>query len=114
MSSSTGVGMMTRKLANAVSPTVELTKKDDDMYNLKMASTLKSQELNFRLGEEIDEETMDGRKVKTVFTLKDNILTQVQRGTDKTLTVIREFTPTHLKATMPIDNIVCTRVFKVQ
>lgn len=59
----TGVGLVTRKMGNAVSPTVELTEKDGT-YTMKTTSTFKNQELVFKSGEEIDEETPDGRKVK--------------------------------------------------
>jgi hypothetical protein len=59
-------------MGNAVSPTVELTEKDGT-YTLKTTSTFKNQEIVFKLGEEVDEETADGRKVK-VSTIKFNDL----------------------------------------
>jgi hypothetical protein len=63
--------MMIRKVASTLSPTMELTEKDGT-YTLKMISTFRSQEINFRLGdEEMDEETMDGRKVKVEFNACD-------------------------------------------
>lgn len=57
------MGLVTRKMGNAVYPTVELT-ENDGLYTLKTTSTFKNQEISFRLGEEFDEETPDGRKVK--------------------------------------------------
>lgn len=59
---SSGVGLITRKAANAVTPTVEL-KKDGDSYNLVTSSTFKTTEMKFKPGEEFDEDRADGAKV---------------------------------------------------
>ncbi|XP_072756435.1 fatty acid binding protein isoform X2 [Anoplolepis gracilipes] len=107
-----GVGMVMRKMGASVSPTVELTEKDG-VYTLKTTSTFKNTEVKFKLGEELDEETVDGRKVKSVFTLEGNKLMQEQKG-EKNSTIEREFTPTEMKAIMKVDDIVCTRVYKLQ
>ncbi|CAL1688905.1 unnamed protein product [Lasius platythorax] len=107
-----GVGMVTRKMGATVSPVVELTEKDG-VYTLKTTSTFKNSEIKFKLGEEFDEETVDGRKVKSICTLDGNKLVQVQKG-DKNTTIDREFTPTEMKAIMKVDDIVCTRVYKLQ
>lgn len=88
--------MVTRKMGATVSPVIELTEKDG-VYTLKTSSTFKSTEIKFKLGEEFDEETADGRKVKSTCTLEGNKLIQVQKG-DKTTTIEREFTPTEMKA----------------
>lgn len=81
-------------MGNSVSPTVELV-KNGDTYTFNTTSTLKSSTFSFKLGEEFDEETLDGRKVKSTCTLAGNVLTQVQTG-DKPSTIIREFTDTDL------------------
>ncbi|XP_020296909.1 myelin P2 protein isoform X2 [Pseudomyrmex gracilis] len=107
-----GVGMVTRKMGATVSPTVELTEKDG-VYTLKTTSTFKNTEIKFKLGEEFDEETADGRKVKSVCTLEGNKLVQMQKG-DKNTTIEREFGPTEMKAVMKVDDIVCTRIYKLQ
>lgn len=88
--------MVTRKMGATVSPVVELTEKDG-VYTLKTTSTFKNTEIKFKLGEEFDEDTVDGRKVKSVCTLEGNKLIQVQKG-DKNTTIEREFTPTEMKA----------------
>ncbi|XP_011684605.1 PREDICTED: probable fatty acid-binding protein isoform X1 [Wasmannia auropunctata] len=107
-----GVGMVTRKMGSSVSPVVELTEKDGT-YTLKTTSPFKNSEIKFQLGAEFDEETVDGRKVKSVCTLDGNKLVQVQKG-EKDTTIEREFGPTEMKAIMKVDDIVCTRVYKVQ
>ncbi|XP_071862738.1 fatty acid binding protein isoform X1 [Bombus fervidus] len=107
-----GVGIMTRKMGSSVSPVIELT-ENNGVYTLKTTSAFKNSEIKFKLGEEFDEETADGRKVKCVCTLDGNKLIQVQKG-EKETTIEREFTPTEMKAIMKVDDIVCTRVYKVQ
>lgn len=91
-----GVGMVTRKMGSSVNPVVELT-ESDGTYTLKTTSPFKNTEIKFKLGEEFDEETADGRKVKSVCTLEGNKLVQVQKG-DKETTIDREYSATEMKA----------------
>jgi len=91
-----GVGMVMRKMGSSVSPVVELTEKDG-VYILKTSSAFKNTEIKFKLDEEFDEETVDGRKVKSICTLEGNKLVQVQKG-EKGSTIEREFGPTEMKA----------------
>lgn len=88
--------MVTRKMGASVSPVVELTEKDG-VYTLKTTSPFKNTEIKFKLGEEFDEETVDGRKVKSICTLEGNKLVQEQKG-DKPTTIEREFSATEMKA----------------
>ncbi|XP_017491467.1 PREDICTED: fatty acid-binding protein, muscle [Rhagoletis zephyria] len=103
--------MVLRKMGNSVSPTVEL-KKDGDTYTFTTTSTFKTSSISFKLGEEFDEETLDGRKVKSVITLDGNKLLQEQKG-DKPSTIIREFTDSELVTTLTINDIKSVRVYKV-
>ncbi|XP_026473074.1 probable fatty acid-binding protein [Ctenocephalides felis] len=105
-----GVSLVTRKLGNQVSPVVELT-KNGDTYTLSSTSTFKNSIITFKLGEEFDEETPDGRKVKSVVTLDGDKLTHEQKG-DKPTKIVREFGPTEMKAVMTVDDVVCTRTYK--
>ncbi|XP_043253453.1 probable fatty acid-binding protein isoform X1 [Colletes gigas] len=107
-----GVGLMVRKMGSSVSPVVELT-ENNGLYTLKTTSPFKNSEIKFKLGEEFDEETPDGRKVKSVCSLEGNKLLQIQKG-EKQTTIEREFTPTEMKAVMKVDDIICTRVYKIQ
>ncbi|CAG5047617.1 unnamed protein product [Parnassius apollo] len=109
-----GVGLITRKAANAVTPSVEL-RQDGDCYVLVTSSTFKTTEVKFKPGEEIDEERADGAKVKSVYTFEGNTLKQVQKSPDgMEVTYIREFGPEEMKAVMTAKNVTCTRVYKVQ
>ena len=109
-----GVGLITRKAANAVTPTVEL-KKEGDQYNLVTSSTFKTTEMKFKPGEEFDEDRADGCKVKSVCTFDGSVLKQVQKAPDgMEVTYLREFGPEEMKATMTAKDVTCTRVYKVQ
>ncbi|XP_063628848.1 fatty acid-binding protein [Cydia splendana] len=109
-----GVGLITRKAANAVTPTVEL-RKDGDQYTLVTSSTFKTTEMKFKPGEEFDEERADGVQVKTVCSFEGNKLKQVQKAPDGLeVTYLREFGPEELKAVMTVKDVTCTRVYKVQ
>ncbi|KOB77682.1 Cellular retinoic acid binding protein [Operophtera brumata] len=94
------VGLITRKAANAVTPTVEL-KKDGDNYNLVTSSTFKTTEMKFKPGEEFEEDRADGAKAKTVCTFEGSTLKQVQKAADGV-------------EVMTAKDVTCTRVYKVQ
>lgn len=61
-----GVGLLTRKVGNNTKPTVKLT-VDGDNWTMATESTFKNHVVKFKLNEEFDGETMDGRSVKVNF-----------------------------------------------
>ncbi|EDW80925.1 fatty acid-binding protein [Drosophila tropicalis] len=105
-----GVGLVLRKMGNSISPTVEVT-LEGDTYTLTTTSTFKTSAISFKLGEEFDEETLDGRQVKSVITLDGNKLVQEQKG-DKPTTIVREFTDSELTTTLTIGSVKSVRVYK--
>lgn len=107
-----GVGFVLRKIGNSVTPTVEL-KKDGDKFTLVTSSTFKNSEISFELGKEFDEETLDGRQVKSVMTFEGNKLIQKQGG-DPPSEIIREFGDKEMIATMTVKDVVCTRKYIAQ
>lgn len=113
LSSNIGVGWFLRSVGNTVQPTIEL-KKNGDKYTLVTESTFKSSEITFELGKEFEEETLDGRQVKSVMTLEnDNKLIHKQGG-EPASEIIREFTARQMVATMKVGDVVCTRTYEVQ
>lgn len=58
---------MLRKVAVAAAsnPHVEI-RQDGDKFYIKTSTTVRTTEINFHIGEEYDEETVDGRKCKVV------------------------------------------------
>ena len=94
----------------SVSPVVEVT-KDGDEYVMKTTSTFKTSDIKFKPGVEFDEETADGRKVKSVITIDDNKMIHIQKGEKETI-IEREFTPTEMKAVrIKFLNIFCNNLF---
>lgn len=88
-----GVGFMTRKVGGAMKPNVRFEKNGDD-WTFTTTSTLKTTVLKFKIGEEFEEETIDGRKVQSTFTQDGDKLVQTQKDKDgKVVCVItREIT----------------------
>jgi len=107
-----GVGFFLRKIGNSISPSIELL-KNGDTYTLNTESTFKNTSITFKPNEEFDEETIDGRNVKSVIRVEGDKFTQEQKG-DKPSTIIREFGPSELRVVMKIKDIECVRVYKVQ
>ena len=107
-----GVGMMTRKLANAATPVTEIT-VDGDTYTIKTSTTFKTTEIKFKLGEEFDETTGDGRQVKSTITQDGNILHHEQKG-EKPSTITREFKDNQMIMILKVEEVTCTRVYDKQ
>lgn len=99
-------------MASNVTSTVQLVKEEgENSYSYHTVSTFKNQILRFKLGEEFEEETMDGRKVKCVITIEGNKMIQQQKG-DRPVTIEREFTDDELITKCIIGDVVATRWFK--
>jgi len=106
-----GVGLVTRKMANAATPVVEI-KVNGDEYDMKTVTTFKTTDVKFKLGEEFDEVRGDGASCKSVMTLEGDTLVQVQRDSEnKETTIRRKFAGNQLLATMTVGDIVCTRSY---
>ncbi|NWZ58614.1 RABP2 protein, partial [Haliaeetus albicilla] len=60
-----GVNMMLRKIAVAAAskPAVEI-KQDGETFYIKTSTTVRTTEISFRIGEEFEEQTVDGRPCK--------------------------------------------------
>lgn len=77
-----------RNLAKVQKPTIEITMNGDTM-TLKTKTTFKNSEISFKLGEEFEEDRLDGAKVKSTMELDGNKLVQKQMG-DKPCEIIRQ------------------------
>lgn len=63
-----GVNAMLRKVAVAAAskPHVEI-KQNGEQFYIKTSTTVRTTEINFLIGEEFNEETVDGRKCKVIY-----------------------------------------------
>ena len=86
------IGFALRTLGNTLKPSVEIA-INGDQWTLRTISTFKNTEQHFKLNEEFDEETIDGRKVKTTISLENGKLVQRQKASgadEKNSDIIRE------------------------
>jgi len=107
-----GVGYLMAKLGSTAKPTVVI-KKDGDQYTLRTETTFKNSEVSFKIDEEFQETTTDGRKCKTTFKFEGpNKLIQLQTG-DVPSTIVRELTDENtLVCVCEAKDVVCKRVYK--
>jgi len=75
-----GVGIALRQVGKRTNAWEEI-KQDGDTWLLNITSTFKNAHLKFKLGEEFDEKTMDGRDVKSVFNIENDTLVHYQKST---------------------------------
>ncbi|MFH4976406.1 hypothetical protein AB6A40_003115 [Gnathostoma spinigerum] len=74
-----GVGFVLRKMACALKPTLTI-EIDGDHWKITSESTFKTIILDFKLNEEFDEITGDGRKMKSTMTFEDGKLIQIEKA----------------------------------
>ncbi|XP_074026862.1 fatty acid-binding protein, muscle-like [Leptinotarsa decemlineata] len=110
----TGVGLVPRNEGRAFSPVVDL-QKDGGEYTLTSISKYKNYVITFTPGKEFDQETPDGRKVKTVVTVDGDTLTEVQTNEDgTTITIDRIFSVDEMKMITYNGDEIDMRTFKSQ
>ncbi|EHA99541.1 Cellular retinoic acid-binding protein 2 [Heterocephalus glaber] len=112
-----GVNMMLRKIAVAAAskPAVEI-KQEGDTFYIKTSTTVRTTEINFKVGEEFEEQTVDGRPCKSLVKWEsENKMVCEQRllkGEGPKTSWTRELTNDgELILTMTADDVVCTRVY---
>uniref|UniRef100_A0A452IQ06 Lipocalin/cytosolic fatty-acid binding domain-containing protein n=1 Tax=Gopherus agassizii TaxID=38772 RepID=A0A452IQ06_9SAUR len=106
-----GVGLATRTLGSLAKPTVIIS-MDGDVITIKTKSTFKNTEVSFKLGEEFEETTADDRKTKSIVTLEEGSLTQVQKWDGKETTIKRKLADGKMIVEYTMNNITCTRVYE--
>uniref|UniRef100_A0AC35U221 Lipocln_cytosolic_FA-bd_dom domain-containing protein n=1 Tax=Rhabditophanes sp. KR3021 TaxID=114890 RepID=A0AC35U221_9BILA len=104
-----GVGFMTRKLAGTVKPVLTITVNGDDI-TINSKSTFKDHTVSFKLGETFDEETIDGRKYKSIFNWTDGKLVQTQTGENASV-ITRYLKDDHLVIDMDCNGVKATRTY---
>nr|ALS04313.1 cellular retinoic acid-binding protein 2 [Acartia pacifica]ALS04315.1 cellular retinoic acid-binding protein 2 [Acartia pacifica] len=110
------VNFLLRKAATVSTPVMEVS-EEDGVWTIKTSTTLKTMELKFKVGEEFDETTPDGREVKAIVTLDGNKFVCEQKAKkegQKSTKSIREFNGDECIYTMTIDgmDLVCVQKFK--
>lgn len=99
-----GVNFALRKVASSIKNKEEWSVEGDD-WSVAILSTFKEKRLKFKIGQEFDDETLDGRKVKTTFTLDGEKLVQTQVGQPHDCVITRQVCDGILVATYNIPDI---------
>ncbi|WKX92151.1 hypothetical protein Q1695_010294 [Nippostrongylus brasiliensis] len=108
-----GVGLIARKAAAHIKVQLEI-KKEGDMWVCLQTSTFKNTKLEFKLGEEFEETTPDGRKFKSLIKLLDGKLVHTQtpiNAEDKPSTITRWIENGRLMVTLESGGVVCRREY---
>merc|ERR1711994_230363 len=98
-------------------PVMEITEADGT-WNIKTSTTMKTMELKFKLDEEFEETTPDGREVTAKVTFEDGKIVTVQKAKkegQKSTRSVREMVGDELVYTMTIDgndDLKCVQKFK--
>ncbi|TMS11428.1 fatty acid binding protein 4b [Larimichthys crocea] len=106
-----GVSFATRQMGNMAKPDL-LISVDDGVISMKSESTFKTTEIKFKLNEEFEETTADGRKTKTIVTLDNGKLVQLQSWDGKKTTLEREIQGGKLTAKCVMDDVVAVRTYE--
>merc|ERR1712203_930772 len=108
-----GVGMLLRKAAMAPNPVMTIS-ENGGTYTIVTKTTAKTTEVKFRLGEEFDETSADGRTCKTLVVLDGDTMTSTQKAQksgEKDLLVVRQFTDSGFTMKSTCDGVTATQVF---
>merc|ERR1719411_794672 len=111
------VSFLLRKAATVSTPAMDIT-EDAGTWSIKTSTTLKTMELKFKLNEEFDETTPDGRDVRALVTFEDGKIVTVQKAKkegQKSTRSTRELVGDELIYTMTVDGMAdlkCVQKFK--
>uniref|UniRef100_A0A3Q4AFF9 Cellular retinoic acid-binding protein 1 n=1 Tax=Mola mola TaxID=94237 RepID=A0A3Q4AFF9_MOLML len=111
-----GVNPMLRKVAVAAAskPHVEIKQNGEHFY-IKTSTNIRTTEINFLIGEEFNEETVDGRKCKSLATWEsENKIYCTQTllsGSGPKTFWSRELKGDELVLNFGADDVVCTRIY---
>ena len=91
----------------------------NETWLFKTSTMLKSMELKFKLGEEFDEKSPDGREVTAKVTKEGDSFISIQnakKAGEKSTKIVREFKGDEMIQTSEVigSSLVCTQVFKKQ
>ncbi|XP_072236155.1 cellular retinoic acid-binding protein 1 [Leuresthes tenuis] len=111
-----GVNAMLRKIAVAAAskPHVEIKQNGEHFY-IKTSTTVRTTEINFVIGEEFNEETVDGRKCKSLaaWETENKIYCKqtLLSGNGPKTFWSRELKEDELILIFGADDVICTRIY---
>ncbi|KAI6198567.1 Fatty acid binding protein [Aphelenchoides besseyi] len=105
-----GYGYLARKMAAAIRPIIEIKIKDTK-WTIDLITTFKIIHTEFELDREFDEDSSDGRKLKSICRFVDGRLIQKQEGTPSS-TIDRFFQDGKLFMILECEKVKATRIYK--
>ena len=82
-------------------------------WSIKTDAAVRTHFVTFQLGELVEDFTMDGRSIKTMFTMpSQNRLVEEQIGETVNTTLVRDFFKDRIEVTMHVNNVTASSVFK--
>ncbi|XP_058503953.1 fatty acid binding protein 4b [Solea solea] len=106
-----GVSFTTRQMGNMAKPNLVISVDSAGVVSMKSESTFKTTELKFKINEEFDETTADGRQTKTTITFENGKLVQKQTWDGKMTTLEREVQDGKLTAKCIMEDVVALRTY---
>lgn len=97
------MNFINRKLAKSIPSSTQVVKLNENQYSLNTILPFKTHQQKFTLGEETELTTVDGRKVKNIFTIDGNKLTERQTEENREVVIVREFNESEMIGTSIID-----------
>jgi hypothetical protein len=118
-----GVSYILRNLAKLAKPTITISRTCEDAtveypaeskdcdWRIYTETPFKTHTIRFKLEEQVDDYTMDGRTTISIFNIQDeNTLIEHQLG-DVNTTLIREFDTQKMKVTLLVNDVTATSIF---
>nr|VZI04114.1 unnamed protein product [Spirometra erinaceieuropaei] len=102
-----GVSIPLKDIAELLNSVMTISPVGDG-YSMKISTGGMTYEVKYKLGEEFDHASLDGRPLKTIITLEGKTLKQVDKG-DKLMTMESVVEGNTLTMTARLEELVCVR-----
>lgn len=103
------MSIVIRKLLPKLKTKVQLVKKgDEELFQFQIHRKFFPQTIQFEPSEEFIEKTLSGKKVKSIITFQNNIMTHTQQCGEKTITTTRSFFDDEMVETLQYGETKCT------
>jgi len=115
-----GVGYFLRQLAALAFPILTVTRscpddslEDSCLWTIKTDAGLRTHTVSFQTGTWVEDVTMDGRSIKSLFTMTGhNTLVEFQVGDSVNTTLVRQFYRDRLVVNMSANNVTASSLFR--
>lgn len=102
-----GLNIFNRTIAKSMPSTTQLIKLNEVEYAINTIIPFKTHQQKFVPGRESNVFTIDGRKIKNIFIIEGNKLTERQIEPDREVTVVREFVDKEIIGQIMVGDVIC-------